>query len=104
MRAPIIARILAQAKPDGRLGETLADTAWAVCSLLNLRSYPAELEGAVRYILDAQLDHGSWPRWLLYYGGPKLRLGWGSEEMTTGFCLEALARYRALTAADAAPL
>ncbi|MCB2377811.1 hypothetical protein LGH70_09475 [Hymenobacter sp. BT635] len=98
LRQPIIDRILAQAKPDGRLGETLADTAWAVCSLLNLRAAPPELEAAVRYILQAQFAHGSWPRWLLYYGGPKLLLGWGSEEMTTGFCLEALARYRTLQA------
>ena len=44
---------------------------------------------------DAQGEApGHWPRWLLYYGGPKLLLGWGSEEMTTGFCLEALARYQ----------
>ncbi|RSK45175.1 hypothetical protein EI291_18870 [Hymenobacter rigui] len=96
LRAPIISRILAQAKPDGRLGETLADTAWAVCSLLNLHSNPPEIEAAVRYILQAQAEHGSWARWLLYYGGPKRILGWGSEEMTTGFCLEALARYRKL--------
>ncbi|TGE29542.1 prenyltransferase/squalene oxidase repeat-containing protein [Hymenobacter metallicola] len=98
LRQPIIDRILAQAKPDGRLGETLADTAWAVCSLLNLGSYPAELDRAVQYILQAQQAAGEWPRWLLYYGGPKRLLGWGSEEMTTGFCLEALARYRALHA------
>ncbi|MCB2408207.1 hypothetical protein [Hymenobacter lucidus] len=97
LREPIITRILAQAKPDGRLGETLADTAWAVCSLLNMRSSPPELEAAVRYILQAQLPTGNWPRWLLYYGGPKKAVGWGSEEMTTSFCLEALARYQALT-------
>lgn len=101
LRQPIIDRILAQAKPDGRLGETLADTAWAVCSLLNLGATPPELEGAVQYILRAQGPTGEWPRWLLYYGGPKLLLGWGSEEMTTGFCLEALARYRKLLAAEA---
>ncbi|TGE25352.1 hypothetical protein E5K00_09240 [Hymenobacter aquaticus] len=96
MRQPIIDRILAQAKPDGRLGETLADTAWAVCSLLNLGSYPAELVPAVRYIQQTQGEHGEWPRWLLYYGGPKRLLGWGSEELTTAFCLEALVRYQAL--------
>ena len=95
LRQPIITRILAAAKPDGRLGETVADTAWAVCSLLNLRSYPPELAGAVRYLVRAQEPAGNWPRWLLYYGGPKLLVGWGSEEMTTGFCLEALARYNA---------
>lgn len=93
MRQSIIDRILAQAQPDGRLGHTLADTAWAVCSLLNLGSKPPELAAAVQYIVQAQLPTGEWPRWLLYYGGPKKVVGWGSEEMTTGFCLEALARY-----------
>ncbi|WP_345237169.1 hypothetical protein [Hymenobacter saemangeumensis] len=94
LRAPIIARILAQAQPDGRLGTTLADTAWAVCSLLNLGSYPIELEKAVQYLLRHQNNSGEWPRWRLYYGGPKKAIGWGSEELTTGFCLEALARYQ----------
>lgn len=95
LRQPIIERIRAAARPDGRLGDTVADTAWAVCSLLNLRSYPPELTAAIRYLLAAQQPNGEWPRWLLYFGGPKRRLGWGSEEMTTGFCLEALARYQA---------
>lgn len=99
LRQPIIDRILAQAQPDGRLGNTLADTAWAVCSLLNLGAYPPELAAAVHCIRQAQSPLGEWPRWLLYYGGPKLLVGWGSEEMTTGFCLEALVRYRAALAA-----
>ncbi|RYU79427.1 prenyltransferase/squalene oxidase repeat-containing protein [Hymenobacter persicinus] len=102
LRQPIVDRILAQAKPDGRLGETLVDTAWAVCSLLNLGSQPAELAPAVEYILQAQGTNGEWPRWLVYYGGPKKVVGWGSEELTTGFCLEALVRYRQLLGADAA--
>lgn len=48
----------------------------------------------MQYIIQAQRPTGEGPRWLLYYGGPKLILGWSSEEMTTGFCLEALARYQ----------
>ncbi|MBB4602762.1 hypothetical protein HNQ93_003527 [Hymenobacter luteus] len=99
LRQPIIDRILAQAKPDGRLGETLVDTAWAVCSLLNLGCQPPELKAAIHYILQAQGATGEWPRWLLYYGGPKLAVGWGSEEMTTAYCLEALVRYHALASA-----
>jgi len=30
----------------------------------------------------------------LYYSGPKRLYGWGSEELVTGFCLEALLHYR----------
>ncbi len=99
LRQPIIDRIRARAQPDGRLGDTLVDTAWAVCSLLNLGSYPPELPAAISYLLRTQKPHGEWPRWLVYYGGPKRRQGWGSEEITTGFCLEALARYQAHLAA-----
>jgi len=37
---------------------------------------------------------GSWPRATLYYSGPKKLYGCGSEELVTGFCLEALLHYR----------
>ena len=94
-RQPVIDRILAAAKPDGRLGETVVDTALAVCALLNWRATPPELDSAIEFLLRAQQQPGEWPRWLVYYGGPKQLIGWGSEEITTAFCLEALARYRA---------
>jgi hypothetical protein len=98
LRAPIIARIRAAAQPDGRLGTTLLDTAWAVCSLLNLGSNPPELAPAIQFIINAQQPGGEWPRWLAYYGGPQKLQGWGSEELTTAFCLEALARYQSALA------
>ncbi|RTQ53281.1 hypothetical protein EJV47_00655 [Hymenobacter gummosus] len=93
-RQPVIDRIVAAARPDGRLGETVLDTALAICTLLNWGAQPPELRPAVQYLLGAQRPHGDWPRWLVYYGGPKKLVGWGSEEMTTAFCLEALARYQ----------
>jgi hypothetical protein len=94
-RQPVIDRIVAAARPDGRLGETVLDTALAICTLLNWNAQQPELQLAVQFLLDAQQPHGEWPRWLVYYGGAKKLVGWGSEEMTTAFCLEALARYQA---------
>ena len=56
----------------------------------------------IRAILDAQLETGGWLRAGLYYGGRKRRRDgslaprppgtphWGSEELTTAFCIEAL--------------
>ncbi len=44
---------------------------------------------------------GSWPRAALYYSGPKKLYGWGSEELITGFCLEALLRYQIACSASA---
>ncbi|MBH8560010.1 prenyltransferase/squalene oxidase repeat-containing protein [Hymenobacter negativus] len=95
-RQPVIDRIVAAARPDGRLGNTVLDTALAICTLLNWGAQPPELRPAVQFLLGAQQAHGEWPRWLVYYGGAKKLVGWGSEEMTTAFCLEALARYQAI--------
>ena len=95
LRAPIIARIRASGQPSGQLGNSVVDTALSVCTLLNLGAAPPELEAAITFLLHAQQPTGDWPRWLVYYGGPLKRMGWGSEELTTAFCLEALARYRA---------
>ena len=58
----------------------------------------------VAALLAAQSADGSWPRAPVYFGGRERRRDgslapahpdtphWGSEEMTTAFCLEALAR------------
>lgn len=92
---PIIARMLATAQPDGQLGKSILDTALGITTLLNLGYAGPALDSAVAHLLGAQAAPGNWARWLFYYGGPKLLQGWGSEEVTTGFGLEALARYRA---------
>lgn len=92
-RQPIIDRILLQAKPDGCIGETVADTALAICSLINLNYHGYELQEAISFLISKQMPEGYWQRWRVYYGGPKLAGGYGSEELTTAFCLEALYRY-----------
>ena len=95
MREPIIARMLATAQTDGRLGKFILDTAIGATTLLNLGFSGPELDRAIGCILREQAASGHWARWLSYYGGPKLLQGWGSEEITTGFCLEVLAHYQA---------
>lgn len=94
VREEAVARIVGAANEDGSVGENALDTALAVCALISWRSFPPELGAAVRYLAGAQREGGDWPRVALYYGGPKKYYGWGSEELTTGFCLEALLRYR----------
>lgn len=103
LREEAAARIAGAARPDGRIGADALETALAVCALLDWRSEPAELEPAVAFLLSAQREAGDWPRAALYYGGPKKYYGWGSEELTTGFCLEALAHYRRARAGRALP-
>lgn len=93
IRQPIIDRILEQSKPDGRLGQTVLDTALALCSLLNFNYESPSIEKAILFLIHSQKESGEWERWRMYYGGPKKITGYGSEELTTAFCLEALTRY-----------
>lgn len=94
VKKPITERILSKVNNDGSIGESIADTAFAVCSLLNLNFKGNELAKAVHFILRSQKETGEWARRRIYYGGPKKITGFGSEELTTAFCLEALERYR----------
>jgi CRISPR/Cas system CSM-associated protein Csm2 small subunit len=92
VRDEVIKRIISFAKDDGIIGNNILETALAVCSLLNWHSDSPEMHNAVKALLAAQKDSGEWQRFPLYYGGPKKYFGWGSEEITTSFCLEALMR------------
>ncbi len=94
VRDEIVDKILAAANSDGSIGDNALETALAICSLLNWNSVTPELVRAVRFLLAEQRPTSDWPRDVLYYGGPKRYYGWGSEGLTTGFCLEALLRCR----------
>jgi hypothetical protein len=102
VRDEAVARLVGAAGTDGSIGGGVLNTALSVCALLNWRSSPPELERAVSFLLAAQCADGSWPRASLYYSGPKKLYGWGSEELITGFCLEALLHYRRMLSADPA--
>jgi hypothetical protein len=94
----LCARIRNAASPDGRIGEHPLDTALAVCALCNLHAEPELRERACDWLSSVQDDDGSWSAASFYYAGPDLhppQPNWGSRELTTGFCLEALARCRA---------
>lgn len=90
-RAPAIRRIAARRRDDGSFGDELA-TALAVAGLLQLAAPHDGLAAAVGALLARQREDGSWPRAAFYIdfaGG-----FYGSEELTTAFALEALARWR----------
>jgi hypothetical protein len=94
VRDESVARIVEAARPDGSIGGSVLNTALAACALLYWRSSPPELERAVRLLLAGQRADGSWPRAAVYYSGPDRHYGFGSEELVTGFCMEALLHYR----------
>ncbi|MDB5011700.1 MAG: hypothetical protein JWR67_770 [Mucilaginibacter sp.] len=92
IRQLIADRIMAKLIYDGSFGNSVLDSALAVCTLLNF-NLPVKKE-SIDFLLKEQSYNGSWKRRIFYYGGPKKTVGWGSEELTTAICLEALARYK----------
>ena len=90
----IITRIIAQSKSDGSIGNSPLNTAFAITCLVNLNYKGKLLQDAVSYLVKSQKETGEWPRQIFFYSGPKQAVGWGSEELTTGFCIEALANYQ----------
>lgn len=92
----VIERIFNTLSAEGQLGKSIFDTAIGVTSLINFGVKPQELHRPIRFLIDNQGSHGEWPRWLFFYSSPKKEFGWGSEELTTALCIEAIARYKNL--------
>jgi hypothetical protein len=92
----IVARIKSYSHPNGGIGNHILDTALAACALMDWKDRSTTLDNAIQAILCARDSSGGWKRCPFYYSGPSKKLAWGSEEITTGFCLEALSRYRDL--------
>ena len=119
LRQPMTERLLAQQKQNGSFGNALK-TAWAICTLRNFDlSWPGQA-AALQSLMKEQAADGSWPPCSFYVWdagkvGMKhfFRLGgfqrelpseetgqevsirhFGSEEITTAYCLEALSRSR----------
>jgi hypothetical protein len=90
----IIERINVTAAANGQLGKSIFDTALGAITLINLGCKSGELHRAIDFLIKNQGKHGEWPRWLFFYVNPEMPYGWGSEELTTAFCLEAIARYK----------
>jgi hypothetical protein len=94
IRNPIIERILNTIQKDGSFANGVLDTALGIVSLIKLGYHGEALQNAIKFLIDTQSAYGEWPRWALYYGGSKKLQNYGSEELTTGFCLEALSLYK----------
>lgn len=86
-------RVSGRFSPSGSVENHPMDTALAVSTLLNIDCAEDIPQAAIGYLTGSQRPDGSWPRKIVYYGGPKKVVGWGSEEMTTAFCIEAICRY-----------
>lgn len=91
---PIIKWIKGNVNNDGSIGISALDTAFSITILLNFNCEEEIIDNAVLFLLKSQGETGEWPRQIFFYSGPKKAVGWGSEELTTGFCIEALAKYK----------
>lgn len=81
------------------------ETALAACALMSCAARPPAT--MIEALIGWQRPDGAWPRVPLYHGGRERRRDgsfadpdphtpfWGSEALTTGFCIEALARWLA---------
>jgi hypothetical protein len=79
---------------NGRIGEDELQTALAVSAKLNFRIPVEQCAESIIFILQSQLSDGSWESCPFYYDGRAIpEISWGSRATTTGFCIEALARY-----------
>ena len=99
-REAIIGKVLQRSRDDGSFGDALS-TACAVCSLANFEyDGVTRLGDAARYLEAKQSANGSWRRVAMYFQPGRY---YGSEELTTGLCLEALTRVAAISAGQEEP-
>lgn len=95
--APIRELIIGRVRESlTKIGDSDLNVALALCTMLNFGEPVRALESGIHKLIDSQNMDGSWNREILYYGGPKRILGWGSAALTTAFCIEALGRYQGL--------
>jgi hypothetical protein len=86
-REAIIEKVLQRSNDNGSFGDELA-TACAVCSLANFQyDGVTRLRDAARYLKEQQSANGSWRRVAMFFQPGRY---YGSEELTTALCLEAL--------------
>jgi hypothetical protein len=78
---------------DGRIGPTSLHTALALCACLNFGVWNSGMDAAVSYLLQSQMPDGGWP-WAPFYfdGRAEPTVEFGARSLTTGFCVEVLAR------------
>lgn len=93
VEADILHRIHQASHANGMIGINELETALAINTIFNFKQHSMLLARAAEWLLSCQQENGSWRNLPLYYGGPTSFSRFGSEEISTAFCLEALARY-----------
>jgi hypothetical protein len=92
VRDSVVSAVAARVGTQGA-GNALLD-AQAMLTLLNFNSWSAAGDIAFEALLRHQQENGAWPRVAAYLGPAPF---YGSEEVTTAYALEAVARFAALS-------
>lgn len=90
-QTPVLRDLLSRQHPDGSFGNPLS-TALATSALLTYAPQAYAVPRAIANLLGSQSSDGSWEANAFYSGQTEF---WGSQELTTALCTEALARCRA---------
>jgi hypothetical protein len=85
----VIENIKRLQEKDGSIVSPL-NTAYAVCTAINYGIEGDFLKSAIEYLISTQSQDGSWTKERFCDGGVYY---YGSEELTTALCLEAMSRY-----------
>lgn len=90
----VMARLTAEQRPDGGFGTHPMHTALALNTLFNYGAGVdlASIHSALASLMNNQASDGGWQSAPYYYGGPQQSVSWGSRELSTALCLEALIR------------
>ncbi len=98
-RKRIINSVLSCQKKDGSFGNEM-ETALGLNTLFNLNYFGKETEGGISYLLRGQRKNGGFKKQVYFLGIPWWFLAlspfygyYGSEEITTGVCIEAFRNY-----------
>ncbi len=88
LRDAIVARVVARAQATA--GFNVLQAALAASTLLTFDAASPLIADLLSLIIDAQRDDGGWDTYPFYNV-------WGSDELTSGICIEVLARARTAT-------
>ena len=96
--SPILIERVSERLDQAICGSNPLAVALGVCTLLNCgQRHEAGLRKALQALLDSQDQSGFWPRIPFYTGslpGRRREFWFGSEALTTAFCVQALAQFQ----------
>ncbi|NDC76580.1 MAG: hypothetical protein EBZ67_01660 [Chitinophagia bacterium] len=94
LRDTIVDRVFASYRPDGSFNGEVTDTARAICILLDFGVEDSRILRSALWLLSKQNEDGSWDRRAAYFDAGKSDtvVSFGSEDIVTALCLEAVCR------------